>query len=285
MKELLTALLLVLGAATSFAAGFEDRFAVVMIDAKTEAKIGTFPLDRIHYAKALDRAAELKAKAVVFKFFFDQPHNAASDAALAKAMTNLPVVLQACFDNSEPKPNPLPAKFALPGVQPGSSLAGQSGWLPLPTLAGKARDIGFVDFDPQMPDKAPLIEAYQGKAVKSLSLVCLELATVQKAVVESGKRVRLGTASIAVDERNFAQLGSFVGGKLNVIPLHAFLSGATPRSAIEGKIVIFGYDGPKLQSIETDAGPIKAHRYFILGLKGLHDRLEASRTGQAPASR
>lgn len=276
MRVLLTALLLVLGAASSFAASFEDRFAVVMIDAETEAKIGAFPLDRIHFAKALDRAAELKAKAVVFKFFFDQPRNAASDAALAKAMTNLPVVLQACFDNSEPKSNPLPAKFALPGVQPGSSLAGRSGWLPLPALAEKARDIGFVDFDPQASDRTPLIESYQGKAVKNLSLVCLELATGQKAVVETGKRVRFGTATIPVDERNFAPLGSFVDGKLDVIPLHAFLSGATPRSAIEGKIVIFGYEGSKIHAFETDAGPIKAHRYFILGLKSLHDRLEAA---------
>ena len=285
MKNLLTALLLFLGTIGSFAAEFEDRFAVVLIDAETEAKLGAFPLDRLHYAKALDRAAELGARGVVFKFFFDQPRNAASDAALAKAMTNLPVALQACFDNSEAKPNPLPTRFILPGVSPGSSLAGESGWLPLPSLAAKARDVGFVDFDPQTPDRAPLIEAYQGKAVKNLALVCLELATGEKAVVESGKRVRLGAATIPVDERNFAQLGSFAGAKLNAIPFHSFLSGETPRAAIEGKTVLFGYDGPKLHSIETDAGPIHAHRYFILGLKSLHDRLEASRAKPAPATR
>ncbi len=260
MKRLGVLLFLVSVVVSVRAASFEDRFAVVLIDAETEAKVGAFPLDRIHYAKALERATELKAKAVVFKFFFDQSRNAASDAALTRAMTNLPVVLQACFDNSEPKPNPLPARFTVAGVHPGSSLAGRSGWLPLPALAERARDIGFVDFDPQTPDKAPLVEAYQGKTVKNLSLVCLELATGQKAVVESGKRVRLGTATIPVDARNFAQLGSFVGGKLNVIPLHAFLSGETPRSAVEGRIVIFGYDGPKLHSVETDAGAVKAHR-------------------------
>ena len=51
------------------------------VDTNSETKLGEFPLDRAHYAKALDRAAEFKAKAVVFKFFFDQPRNAASDAA------------------------------------------------------------------------------------------------------------------------------------------------------------------------------------------------------------
>ena len=274
MKDLLTALLFVLGTVSTFAASFEDRFAVVLVDSDTEAKLGAFPLDRSIYTKALDRAADLKAKAVVFKFFFDQPRTASSDAALTKAMTNLPVVLQACFDNSEAKPNPLPARFFLSGIQPGTSLAGRSGWLPLPALAEKAHDLGFVDFDPQTPDRTPLIEGDQGKAVKNLALVCLELATGQKAVVEPGKRVRFGSASLPLDERNFTQLGSFSGARLDVVPFHSFLSGETPRSAIEGKIVIFGYDGSKLHTIETDAGPVKAHRYFILGLKSLHDRLE-----------
>ena len=55
MKRLGVLLFLVSVVVSVRAASFEDRFAVVLIDAETEAKVGAFPLDRIHYAKALER--------------------------------------------------------------------------------------------------------------------------------------------------------------------------------------------------------------------------------------
>lgn len=83
---------------------------------------------------------------------------------------------------------------------------------------------------------------------------------------------------VLIDTNTEAKLGAFPLDRIH-------FAKALERAAIEGKIVIFGSDGPKLHSIETDAGPIKAHRYFILGLKSLHDRLAASQAGQAPATR
>src|SRR5215207_6369139 len=48
-------------------------FIFIMIDAKTEAALGEFPLDRAVLAKAVDQAAAMKARAVVLNFYLDKP--------------------------------------------------------------------------------------------------------------------------------------------------------------------------------------------------------------------
>ena len=60
-------------------------FLFVNIDTATEAKLGEFPIDRAHVAKAVDLLTNAGAKAVVLKFFYDLPSNARSDDALQKA--------------------------------------------------------------------------------------------------------------------------------------------------------------------------------------------------------
>src|ERR1700744_5617891 len=112
---LITVLLGTLGT-TLWGASFQDDFAVVFIDAASEAKYGTFPLDRPLLARAIQKAGELQARGVVLKFFFDLPKGEAGDNALAQSLTNLPVVLQARMDNTTTNPNPLPARFTLTGV-------------------------------------------------------------------------------------------------------------------------------------------------------------------------
>ena len=39
------------------------------------------------------------------------------------------------------------------------------------------------------------------------------------------------------------------------------------------KVVIIGYDGPSIQTIPTDIGPIKAHRFFVYSLKSVYEQL------------
>ena len=59
--------------------GPKSPFAFVMIDAKTERTLGEFPFDRSVLAKAVERAAAMKARAVVIKFYLDQPKSAEGD--------------------------------------------------------------------------------------------------------------------------------------------------------------------------------------------------------------
>src|SRR6185436_4917516 len=86
-------------------ASFRDDFAVVLIDAASEAKHGAFPLDRSIIARAVEKA---------------------SDLVMAKALTNIPVILQARIDDTEAQPNPLPTRFML-GVKAETQVSGRSG--------------------------------------------------------------------------------------------------------------------------------------------------------------
>src|SRR3954469_13721270 len=74
---------------------FDESFAFVFIDPRTEAELKGPPFDRSVYARAVDRCRELGAKGVLIKLFLDREHSASGDEALATAMGKLPVLLQA----------------------------------------------------------------------------------------------------------------------------------------------------------------------------------------------
>src|SRR5690242_6326838 len=117
MKILRLAILLCALSTALRGASFREDFAVVFIDAASEAKFGTFPLDRSILAEAIRQAASLGAKGVVLKFFFDQPKSEVSDLSLEQALTNTPVLLQARIDDSQVQPNALPNHFTFPRVK------------------------------------------------------------------------------------------------------------------------------------------------------------------------
>src|SRR5437016_84256 len=151
-------------------------FRIVFIDKQTEEQYGAFPLSRSLLAKGIEHIKKRKAKGIILKFFLDRPKDAPDDLMLAESFSGIPVLLEARLDDSEPKPNVLPARFFFPDVVPENdkTISGQSGWIPLPVFSAKARAIGFVDF--LRPDKLPILEKYRGKFVKSLYLCALELA-------------------------------------------------------------------------------------------------------------
>lgn len=267
MKRFQIALLLFFLARTIQAASFTNDFVVVFIDADTEARLGDFPFDRAVIAKAIMRANTLKARGVVLKFFFDQPRTEPGDTSLSRAMTNIPVILQAGFNSTEIHSNPLPKHFVLSGVKSQSLLSGKSGWIPLPVFAAHARDIGFVDTIGVT--NVPLVESYQSQAVKSLVLCCLEMATGERATIQAD-RVMFGSRHILMDAEQSVPMTLPEKDTLSYIPFHRFLDGETPASWIQEKIVIIGYDGPKIHSL----GGIRAHRFFIYSLASAYAQLK-----------
>ena len=48
-------------------------FALVMIDEASESRYGGFPVDRALVAQVVDKLATAGARAVVLKFFYDEP--------------------------------------------------------------------------------------------------------------------------------------------------------------------------------------------------------------------
>lgn len=261
------AVFFVCGLGTALAA--DSPFALVFVDAKTEQKLGGFPLDRAMLAKGVRQLKSAGAKAVILKFFFDQPRVTASDAALADAISVLPVALQARIDDMEAAPNQLPARFFVEGLNLGGStvLSSKSGWLPLPSLADRAAAVGFVDV--ASTSRVPLLERYQGRFVKSLYLCALELAFDGQARIEPGKELTLAGRKTRLDAANsvpaeFPQVDS-----LDYVPFHELLSKPEAVGKLKGKVVVLGYDGAKMHTLATPVGPRKAHRVFWHGLQSL----------------
>jgi hypothetical protein len=248
-----------------------DPFLPVFIDDKTEAALGPFPYDRAVYARAIDRAAELGARGVVVKFFLDQPKSDAGDRALADAMRRTKVVLQARLDDAEAAPNPLPARFRwpVPAGDPGLPLSGRRGWIPLPAFAAVAHDVGFIDH--RVIDRMPLVERYGDTYVKSLYLCCLELARDQAAVVEAGKSIRLGDATVALDARSEVPVEYPAADDLAPVSFVDFLAPA-PRPEVKGRVVILAYDATRFEPVNTPRGKMRPHRVFYYALRSIERR-------------
>lgn len=249
-------------------------FELVLIDAASEKQLGGFPVDRALVAKAIMQLKDAGARGVVLKFFYDQPSQSAeSDKALANAIGSIKTLLQARIDEAELAGNPLPARFFQDVVVGNfkTSLTGTSGWIPLAPFAAAAHDIGFVDI--ASPDSVPMIESYQGKPVKSLTLAALELATGERAKVESGVRLTLGSQSLALTEDNLVALKLTTVNLPDALPFTALLGGKFDKSLFRNKVVVIAYDGAKMHFLTTKAGTVKAHRLFYLGLLDTYRQL------------
>ena len=206
----------------------------------------------------------------MLKFFFDQPKSELSDLSLEQALTNTPLLLQARIDDSQTQPNALPNHFTFPRVKARTQVSGQAGWIPLPRFCEKAAGVGFVDFSTTV---VPLLETYQSRTVKSLTVCCIELATGKQAIIEPGRSLKFGTHELHVDTRNCVSAKLPAKDDLEYIPFHQLVAGEIPLSQIKGKIVILGYDGTQIHSISTSIGPIRAHRFFVYALKGVYAQL------------
>jgi CHASE2 domain-containing sensor protein len=265
------AVFVVCGLGTTSAA--ESPFALVLIDAKSEQELGAFPFERAITARGVRQLKSIGAKAVVLKFFFDQPRTATGDTSLAEAISVLPVALQARIDDTEAAPNQLPARFFVEGLNLGGSsvISGKSGWMPLPSLADRAAAVGFVDV--ASTSRVPVLESYQGRFVKSLYLCALEMAFDGQALIEPGKELTLAGRRIRLDAANSVPAEFPRVDALDYVPFHELLSNPAVAGKLKGKVVVLGYDGAKMHTLATPVGPRKAHRVFWHGLQSLWHQL------------
>lgn len=251
---------------------FEKDFVVVFIDKETEAKYGPAPISRNLICRSLERIAQARAKGVVLKFFYDQPKDPTIDGLLAAAISKQPVVLQARLDEGEKQSNLLPsnALFYRQGLV--TSVKGNSGWLPLPTLASKAKAVGFVDTSSEV---VPLLETYQDKTVKSLALCSIELALGMEATIHSTNGISWGKLHLTTDKAFQVQAHVPKEDKLTYLPFHQLLEEESAMKKLTGKVVIIGYDGPNIHTFETAAGKMRAHRVFVHSLASIYQQISA----------
>ena len=248
-------------------------FAFVMIDSQTEGLYGTLPFNRTLIAKAVDRLAAAGAKGIVLKFFYDLPSTEEKDHLLELSICHARVALQASLNDDEGTTNSLDGRFTidlLPELGISALFGGKKALIPLSRFARCAESVGFVD---STATEIPLIEVYQDKIVKSLHLIALEMASSQKAQIESnGKIIRLGEKRLDVMHRiDFPPANSF-----SYIPLHEVLSDSAKdwQAKVEHSVVILGYVGKNIHSIDTPVGRLGAHRFFISGLMSLAKSFE-----------
>lgn len=249
-------------------------FELVLIDAASEKRLGSVPVDRKIIAQAVTTLKEAGVNGVVLQIFFDQPaKDAESDAALAEAIAQTKTLLQARMDDAEFGENPLPSKFHATNIKGAykTDLTGASGWIPLPAFAKSAHDIGFVDI--KEPDEVPMVVKYQDHDVNSLTLAALELATGETAEIVSGSRVKLGTKSLSLSADNQVSI-KVDTDKVDYVSFADVIDGKIDAARFRGKVVVIGNDGAKTETVKTGIGPIKTHRLFYLGLLDLWRQLK-----------
>lgn len=249
-----------------------NAFAIVLIDAKTEDRMGKFPYDRAILAQAIESAADMGARCVVLKFFLDLPRTTSGDDALAHAMARIPVILQAAAVNGQANPNPLPDRFLIPGIsRDPRTIGGDVGWVPLPKLCASAADVGFANVRSVLA--APMIEGYGVHSVKSIWLCCLERAFDQSAQIHAGVSVTLAGKTLPLDSASEAVITFPAKDQLDYLSLTDFLSENVPVDRIQNRVVIIAYDGDKSPLFDTPLGKVGADRAFCYMLFSIYNKL------------
>ncbi|MGV3755761.1 MAG: hypothetical protein ACO1QS_10305, partial [Verrucomicrobiota bacterium] len=148
-------------------------------------------------------------------------------------------------------------------------VSGRSGWIPLPLFSEQAKAIGFVD---SASTTVPMLETYQGRTVKSLVLCSMEMVPGQSAVIEPGKKISIGQKTWKLDTKNRLAGNLPKADDLKYVPFHQLLDRSAPAKLFAGKVVILGYDGPKIHTLDSAIGKVKAHRMFVYSLRGIYEQ-------------
>jgi hypothetical protein len=254
-----------------------STFVFVMIDSQTEAQYGTLPFNRAVIAKAIDKLAAAGAKGIILKFFYDLPSTEDRDRALESSICAAPIALQASLNDTEGTTNGLDARFRIDNISPEGfppAFSGDKGLIPLARFSRCARAVGFVDvgYVNSVAADIPLLEVYQGKVVKSLHLVALEMAYDHTAQIQPSGTIRLGEKELDIMHHiDFPPTNS-----LAYIPLHVVVNDTAKgwQIKVQQSVVIIGYVGKKIHSIQTPMGPLSAHRFFIAGLMSLSKSMQ-----------
>ena len=253
-------------------AGALAPFTFVMINSDTERLYGSLPFNRALVARAVESLTAAKAKGVILKFFYDLPSTEENDSLLERSICASSVALQAGLNDDEGTTGPLESKFQFEGPRFAVLLplfSGDKALLPLERFRRCASAVGFVD---STESQVPLFELYQGKLVKSLQLVALEMVSNQTAQADGAGFVKLGSARLELmHEIVFPATNS-----ISYIPFHDVLSQepSSWRTKVEGSVVVLGYDGKNIHTINTPLGAVGAHRFFIYGLLSLAQAYE-----------
>lgn len=244
---------------------------LVLIDEKTEKKLGAFPYERDVLSKGIEQLHELGAKEVLLKVFLDKHKDKRKDKSLANALSNLPVTLQARLDDSELRPNPLISghKLHTKFKTIKSYLRAESGWLPIIEFSQKAKATGFIDsIYPVM-----FVETYKGDAVGSLYFHALESIYDVKIDVKQD-RLYLADHELILNQKGEYIYDWSSARQPEYLSYIDLLEGNVESNKVAGKYVVLGYDGSKIHQVPTPDGLMNAHVAFYQSLLSVIANIE-----------
>ena len=234
--------------------------------------LGEHPLDRQWYARAIDLAREQGARNLILKFFLDSPTTHKSDNLLISAAKGFDVYLQADYLDDLLLNVNQPFNVFRPDLARTDILKDleslSKAYYPLDELGSAAVAVGFAHG--RVTDQhnvVNLLAEVEGQVVASMLLLALETITGDNAEI-NGRQLKVGRFTYELAPHGTATCEYLANGDLrsNRYSLEALLSGAIPKTDIEGKTLILGYGRSDIHKFSygwLGLRKIKAHDLWL----------------------
>jgi hypothetical protein len=223
------------------------RTVLILVDQKSESKLGEFPWPRSLLGKLLERLKT--SKLIVIGFYLDRIQNHAEDSLLIRAVSlSKKVILPAklynkdlyAYESSVLYGRDLPNLF---GFEP--KFSSDRALLPYLAIADYVRNIGFTGFDSanETGEVFPLVVEFSGKVYPTLPLVVLKeyLKLTSRDFHLGGKKFFIGQNSLPVSFLNFHP-NLYLDQKPPVFSYYDILEGNFQGDPFANKIVIISID-------------------------------------------
>jgi adenylate cyclase len=165
----------------------------INIDEATVARYGQYPFSRDIYAEIIQELYRRNAGLVVFNVLMPEQDRFKQDAALAKLMTQVPVVLPNAGDDNTKNTPRIPGSVVIGGDPTGVIVTYPGIIANTAVLESAAAGVGIINTFPEIDGvvrRAPLIIAVDGKLYPSLAMETLRVAagdsTFQVKINENG---------------------------------------------------------------------------------------------------
>lgn len=262
---------------------FENEIVIVNFDDQSATALSSGP-NRAIFSAVIDKLRDAGAKAIVLKYFLDTPTNEKNDSLLETSLKSSRVLLQATINDAPPVSKTLNSKFEFSGtirdVKP--RVSGLEGWLPLERYQQYAAQVCFVD----VPDlhAIPLLEIFNGKAVKSLYACILEEVLGHKLDFVGPDYASFGEARVPVNRYGEVPVTLSDLGFPKYISVASLIKSNHHGDSLRNKIVVISYSGARSPTVEVDGKPVIVHQVFLAGLRELLSRVSKSSNVQVQHS-
>ena len=265
---LLSTLALPLVSGQAHTASFDDKFAVVIVDTQTEAKLGGFP-SRAVLAQLIDRIAAGKPKSIILKYFLDTPGKEPDSTVLAQSIGKTRVILQATLNKDPPTSRSLDGRFFFKDtIAPFKPLlAGDEGWLPQKRFSDQAAKVCFADV--VTPERVPMFEMFQQRPVESLYACALAEAFGDSKTILENHRASFGKQTLTLDGAGEVRISLAELSLPRNVSAGRLLEGEFDTGVFAGKVVILAYTGSRTPTVIVRGAAIAVHQAFLAQLREL----------------